>query len=136
MTFHTHIRAAQRLLNYDGYSSLPDHRREESVANSRIALALAVQALAEAAETTPKKLTGSWPADVSARLLTRVGILLDDPDATVDIHDDEDEQHGRSTAVCRPCGWTKGHGLAYRNEVLDWARDHAADCTALTKPTA
>ena len=78
--------------------------------------------------------TQNWPAGVTARLLTRIGLRTDDPRATVDIHDDTTAD--RSTALCQPCGWTKNHGLTYRGQVLEWAQDHADHCTALPQPTA
>ncbi|WP_330328201.1 hypothetical protein [Streptomyces pseudovenezuelae] len=77
-----------------------------------------------------------WPAGVTARFLTRIGMRGRDlADATVDIHDDQPAEDARSTARCRPCGWTKGNGLRFRTEVLAWAQEHADQCTALPNPT-
>ncbi|MFF7476656.1 hypothetical protein [Streptomyces sp. NPDC008092] len=82
------------------------------------------------ADTEPT--TQTWPEGTTARFLTRAGILTHDLNATVDIHDHDD----RSRATCRPCGWTKSHGLTYRDQVLEWAQQHADNCSALAQPTA
>lgn len=79
-------------------------------------------------DTGPK----TWPDGVTARFLTRGAVLTRDRNATVDIHDD----HVRSNAICRPCGWTKDHGITYRFQVLGWAQEHADQCTALAQPTS
>lgn len=103
---------------------------------ARIATARALSDLADAARTDANRpafpTQSTWPAGVTARILTHAGVLLRNPNATVDLHDDTH----RSEAVCRPCGWTKGHGFAYRTQVLDWAHDHASTCTALPNPAA
>ncbi|MFB7500054.1 hypothetical protein ACFC09_36145 [Streptomyces sp. NPDC056161] len=65
--------------------------------------------------------------NVSARILTRAASLAGNHDATVEIHDDS----RRSTARCQSCGWSKDHGIAYRPRVLEWAQEHADQCTAL-----
>ncbi|CAK7288657.1 hypothetical protein [Streptomyces misionensis] len=95
----------------------------------REAHALAIAALATR-DTIPNP-TEPWPTGITARILTRAAILTGNHHATVDIHDDT-----RSTANCTSCGWTKSHGNAYRSEVIDWAQDHANQCTALPQPTA
>lgn len=81
--------------------------------------------------------TDPWPTGVTARFLTRVGMhsryFIN---ATVDIHDDPPATGARSTARCRPCGWTNDHGLSYRHEVIQRAQDHADNCTALPNPAA
>lgn len=135
MTFDERIKAASSLLRDAGYSSVRGHRVNESVAQSRIALALAVKELADAAKAdaaTSARPPAPWPADVTARFLTRYGQRYSDQHATVDIHDNDT----RSTARCLPCGWTKDRGLTYRSEVLAWAQDHADQCMALGQPTA
>lgn len=137
MTASTHIRAAQGLLIDPGYDNPRSHRVDESVAHSRIALALAVQALADAAGNGTAPAEQEWPEGVTARFLTRTGIRMNHLAATVDIHDDDKTAtHPRSRATCRPCGWTKDHGLPYRSDVLRYAQEHADQCTALPQPTA
>ncbi|MFB8182599.1 hypothetical protein ACFC8N_42750 [Streptomyces sp. NPDC055966] len=104
-------------------------------AAARVATARALSDLAEAARTDTNRpafpTQNAWPAGVTARILTRAGILLRNPNATVDIHDNH-----RSTAICQTCGRSKNHGIEYRDEVLDWAHDHASTCTALPNPAA
>ena len=73
----------------------------------------------------------TWPAGITARILTSAAILTRDRNATVDIHDDP---NGRSTATCQPCGWTFDHGHEYRPKVLEQAQQHADRCTALAHP--
>jgi len=75
-----------------------------------------------------------WPTGVNARLVTRMGVLLDNWDATVDIttHDNLAPTHD---AHCRPCGWT-AHLDTNRNKVVDKAQKHADRCTALPTPTS
>lgn len=143
MTATDHIRTATRLLNdKQGFSEIPTHRMNEAGVRARIAIAEALDALAKAAQAdADRPLPGfqpstDWPSGVTARLLTRAGILLRDTAATVDITDDPDGPNARSTARCRSCGWTKDHGLVYRAEVLKWAKEHADECIALPKPTA
>jgi len=131
-----HVNAADRILDtrMRQETRSPD-LFEAANSNARIALALAVIDLAAAAKTDAEPAPinqDPWPAGVTARILTRIGLRSRDlADATVDIHDDD-----RSTARCRPCGWTKDHGLPYRAEVLAWAQDHADQCTALPNPAA
>ncbi|WP_086560118.1 hypothetical protein [Streptomyces africanus] len=139
MNANDHIHSAQMRLKDPGFDHVRGHRVEESTAHSRIALALAVQALADAAASSnaPAGAEQEWPEGVTARFLTRTGIRLNNQAATVDIRDDEKTAtHPRSTALCRPCGWTKDHGLAYRGDVLRMAQEHANECTALPQPTA
>lgn len=132
-----HIRTAARLVtDKQGFSQLAEHRKGEADSHTLIAIAEALTQLAATAKAdahpTPINQT-PWPDGVTARILTRIGMRSRDlADATVDIHDTDT----RSTARCRPCGWTKDHGIAYRAEVLEWARGHAADCTGLPQPTA
>jgi hypothetical protein len=82
-------------------------------------------------ETAPQAPAEAWPEGVVARFLTRIGLRYDDYRATVDLT----EAAGRVTATCQPCGRTKSHDLPYRDQILDWAQDHAIGCTALPKPT-
>lgn len=132
-----HIHAAQTRLKDPGFDHVRGHRVDESAAHSRIALALAVQALADAAGNGTVAAEEEWPEGVTARFLTRTGIRLNNLAATVDIRDDDKTAtHPRSTALCRPCGWTKDHGLPYRSDVLLLAQEHADSCTALPKPAA
>lgn len=78
-----------------------------------------------------------WPDGVTARILTRAAILLEDFRATVDIIDNPDDGNiGSSTAHCRPCGWNRRDSLPYRDKVLAKARGHADECKALPNPTA
>lgn len=144
------LNAARTLLdrnhNQTGAPSDADVRRatahaEVAKATSLDRIAVGLEALAATANTptapaSPR--TAPWPAGVTARILTRVGIRSREfTNATVDITDTRDGSSlGTSTAICRPCGWTKDHGLPYRNTVLEWAREHALDCTALPQPTA
>lgn len=86
-------------------------------------------------QTTEKATDQAWPDGVTARILTRTGRLFNEMNATVDIHDEPAGTNARSTARCRPCGWTKDHGLTYRHQVLEWAQQHADRCTALAQPT-
>ncbi|MCX5001010.1 hypothetical protein [Streptomyces longwoodensis] len=83
-------------------------------------------------ETAPQASTEAWPAGVTARLLTRIGLRNDDYRATVDLT----EAGGRVTATCRSCGWTTSHDTPYRESVRDAAQNHANGCTGLPKPTA
>ncbi|QLJ06836.1 hypothetical protein HZZ00_38055 (plasmid) [Streptomyces sp. NEAU-sy36] len=96
---------------------------------ARIATAQALNTLATR-DTTPQP-TEPWPTGVTARFLTRAAILTGNNTATVDIHDDTSRSHAR----CTSCGWTKSNGIAYRSEVIEWAQDHATQCTALPQPT-
>ena len=75
-------------------------------------------------------------ADVQANIAR--AITLDTLAAAVaaEVDDPADVPCGRCTAVCRPCGITHDHGLAYRDDVLAWAREHADACTALPHPVA
>lgn len=140
------IRAARLLLanrhNQTGVPSDLDVRRADAHAEVATATALdriAIGLEALAADTQPSIRATPWPAGVTARILTRVGIRSREfADATVDITDTprDGTRDGRSTALCRPCGWSKDNGLTYRNTVLEWAREHAADCTALPNPNA
>jgi hypothetical protein len=82
--------------------------------------------------TTTVQTPTTWPANVTARFLTRTGIHLRDLNATVDVTDTAD----RTIATCWPCGWTSEHGTAYRHQVLDRAQQHADGCTALPNPNA
>lgn len=131
-----HVRAAARILGYDNPGTLPDHKSHEASSHARVAIALALGDLAEAAKTDTETAPVNqepWPEGVTARLLTRIGMRSRDfADATVDIHDSD----ARSIARCRPCGWTRDHGLPYRDQVLEQAREHAAECTALPNPAA
>lgn len=102
-------------------------RRADSLA--RIATAQALEALAQ---DTVLKAAGPWPEGITARFLTRGGILTGDRTATVDIHD---TPH-RSVALCRPCGWTDDHHIDDRGKVLAAAQEHADQCTALPHPAA
>lgn len=137
MTAIDHIRAAERILDDRMRHELRDGDRFDAAnTNARIALALAIHDLAQTAkaDTNPTPINQApWPDGVTARLLTRIGMRSRDfADATVDIHDSD----ARSIARCRPCGWTRDHGLPYRDQVLEQAREHAAECTALPNPAA
>jgi hypothetical protein len=79
--------------------------------------------------------TQTWPDNVTARIVTRLGIHTHNLQATVDIHDDTPGPEARSTARCQACGRTHFEGLNYRHHVLEWAQTHADQCTALPKPT-
>jgi hypothetical protein len=123
---------AERLISR---TDLPTTSLPKADTLARIATARALHALATstgyqppAGNPTPEP----WPAGVTARILTRGGILTNNQHATVDIHD---TAH-RSTALCRPCGWSDDHGIDYRDKVLNTAQEHADQCTALAKPTA
>jgi hypothetical protein len=88
-------------------------------------------------DTTTDTTQAAWPENVTARILTRLGMCARDfHDATVDIIDvSSPGTNGTTTALCRPCGWTRHHGLPYRDKALEMAREHAAECTALPQPT-
>jgi hypothetical protein len=146
MTATDHIRAAARILDRNrGFDSIPEGPREGANAHARIALAMALSDLAAAAKADVKPDTRdaapqreAWPVGVTARILTRVGMRHRGPqDAAVDIIDDQSVgTNGVTTAVCRPCGWTRDNGTASRDKVLELARAHADDCTALPQPTS
>jgi hypothetical protein len=138
MTATDHIRAAARILdNNRGFDSIPEGPREGANAHARIALAMALSDLAAAAKADVKPDTRdaapqreAWPTGVTARILTRVGMLASALEgATVDIIDDPAK--GSSAAACRACG----DSSPSHSHVLPWARKHAADCTALPQPT-
>ncbi|MFF9003643.1 hypothetical protein ACF1GW_38760 [Streptomyces achromogenes] len=116
---------AEQLIRPADLSSAQLHKADTL---ARIATARALNAIAQDTTHTP---TQAWAAGVTARLLTRAAILTGNRNATVDIHDTPQ----RSTALCQPCGWTKDHGITYRAQVLEWAQEHADQCTALAKPT-
>lgn len=135
------------LLRRDGMANPNQATLSEADVNARAATAAAIQELTAAVraatehDTNPATTqTAPWPANVTARILTRVGLRSREfIDATVDIIDtprDRINTDGLSTALCRPCGWSKENGLTYRPTVLEWAREHASDCTALPNPNA
>lgn len=86
--------------------------------------------------TSPDEAPAPWPDGVTARFLTRGGLLTRDRNATVDIHDEAPAPGARSTAICSPCGWSRRHDLTLRTAVLKWAQEHADQCTALAQPTS
>lgn len=134
MSAAEHITAAVRLLDENGFSDVPTHQICKSVAHARIALALAVGDLADAA-----KADGPIPAspasdDTLARFVTAYGRRFNDLRATVDVITVGDGD-GRKQAVCRCCGRDHGYATAQRNKVLDWADEHAANCMAMPQTT-
>jgi hypothetical protein len=116
---------AEQLIHPADLSSTHLHKADTL---ARIATARALNAIAQDTTHTP---TRAWAEGVTARILTRAAILTGNRNATVDIHDTPQ----RSTALCRPCGWTKDHAPALRHQVLEWAQEHADQCTALAQPT-
>ncbi|MFE1451986.1 hypothetical protein [Streptomyces olivaceoviridis] len=126
------IQRATQLLNP---ADTPARDITKADALARIATAQALHTLAKNADYQPpanKPTPEPWPDGVTARFLTRGGILTNNQNATVDIHD---TAH-RSTALCRPCGWADDHGIDYRDKVLSAAQSHAGQCTALAQPTS
>lgn len=128
-----HIRAAIRILDDRmRRDTQTDEAFDATNAHALVAVADALTSLAQSATEDPPITQTPWPDGVTARILTRVGMRSRDfINATVDITNADD----RSTATCRPCGWTRDHGLTYRDKVLEMAREHASDCTALPNPT-
>lgn len=63
----------------------------------------------------------------STRILTRAAALTGNRNAAVDIQDDTRRYYAR----CQPCGWTRDHGIEYREQLIKWAQEHANQCTAL-----
>lgn len=131
-----HARAAERLLDRGGHGAVPERKVDESVARSRIALALGVIDLAAAAEAeTFRPISGPWPDGVAARFVTAYGSRFGDLRAAVDMVEADGDE--RSVAICRPCNRVVlTHGRDYRNEVLDAAARHASNCMAMPQPTA
>lgn len=86
-------------------------------------------------QTTGLATQTPWLEGVTARIVTRMGLRLNNPNATVDIT--EHPRPGLATthkAHCQPCGW-QDDAYADRNKVLDKAQYHADLCSALPKPT-
>ncbi|MYR84064.1 hypothetical protein GTY41_03670 [Streptomyces sp. SID685] len=67
--------------------------------------------------------------DITARFLTRAASITGNYDAVVVI--EENSRTERSIARCVACGWTRDHGDAYRRQVVEWAQEHADQCTAV-----
>lgn len=127
------------LTSRDGISKPRPQKFIEADVYANAATAHALNRIATASETTTDRLTTTteWPAGVTARLVTRIGMRLADPTATVDIttHPARGMLPARLSAACQPCGWTQDRDDNH-NKVLDKAQDHADQCTALPKPTA
>lgn len=88
--------------------------------------------------TTPSLRTQTkWADGITARIVTHMGLLLDNPEATVDIttHHGHAPNLDTHEAACKPCGWNTPR-YTDRNKVLDQAQDHANVCTALPNPAA
>lgn len=140
MTATSHIQDAARILDSRMRNDLSrDDHFEAANSHARIALATALRDLADTAKTDATPINqAAWPTGTTARILTRVGMRSREfIDATVDITDDSNAGiDGMTTALCRPCGWTRDSSLIYRDKVLEMARDHASDCTALPNPAA
>jgi len=85
--------------------------------------------------TTSLRTTIAWPEGVTARLVTRMGLLLNDPTAVVVLS----EQHHEGlytpadhNAVCIPCGWTTSN--SDHNKTVEASQAHADGCTGLPNP--
>ncbi|MEV5915727.1 hypothetical protein AB0M00_43455 [Streptomyces chartreusis] len=126
------------LTSRDGISKPRPEKFTEADVYASAATAHALDRIAAASETTDSlAATTEWPKGVTARLVTRIGMRLDNPTATVDIttHPAHDMLPTRLSADCRPCGWTQDRDDNH-NKVLDKAQRHADNCTALPRPAA
>lgn len=128
-----HIQDAIRLLSKGGFSdAVPAHQITESVARARIALAIAVGDLAEAAADNKPIPAGPTPAGVTARIITAYGRRFSDLRATVDVVV-APYTPKTAKAVCRCCGRVSLED-SRREVALDWAEEHAKECMALPCP--
>lgn len=139
-----YIDKANRILNPrpDDRHKPRDERLREADVHARLATATALDAMARQASAEAQRPTLSfpsqqpWPDGVTARLVTRMGQRLSNPEATVDIttHPGHGHLPTRLSAACRPCGWSLDRDDNH-NKVLAKAQDHADGCTALPNPT-
>lgn len=130
-----HIQAAARLLGKSGLGETSERHRGEADSHSLVALATALDAIALAAQADPPIPADPLPDGVTARFVTAYGRRFNDLRATVDVITARGGG-GNTQAVCRCCGRDHGYATIQRDKVLDWADEHAANCTAMPRPAA